>query len=136
MKKIILVMSLFFAFSSFARPASYVCTIAENPSKAALVAGEYFKLSVEDSFGINANFQYSFHIESSYLGTCEGSGKENTHPLAEGYAGMASMGGANCAADGFDIFVSSGITNGKQPSLIQVDVESEAVYYSCTKINK
>ena len=136
MKKIILITSLFFACSGYANSASYVCTVTANPSRSALVAGEYFKMSVDDNFGINANFKYPVQVESSYLGTCDGDGKENRHPLAEGYAGAASIGGAKCAADGFDIFVSAGITNGKQSSLIQVNVGSEAVDYTCTKLGK
>lgn len=136
MKKVILMTSFFLANSSFAKATSYVCTALENPSKSALVAGEYFKMSVDENFGINANFHYPIIVESSYLGICEGNGEENTNPLAKGYAGMMSIGGAKCAADGFEIFASAGITSAKRSGLIQVDVGSEAVSYGCLKIGK
>ena len=135
MKKVILVTALFFSCSSFATITSYVCTVTENPSNTALVAGKSFVMSVDGNFGINANFTYPVQIESSYLGRCSGSGSENNHPLAEGFAGTATLGGSQCAADGFDIFVSAGITNENKHGLIQVDAGSESVFYSCTQIN-
>lgn len=114
---------------SFAKPSSYVCAVSANPSKTALVAGEYFKVSTDDNFGINVNYKYPVQIESSYLGNCEGIGSQNTNPLAEGYNGAVSIGGPQCVADGFDVFVSSGIG-----SLIQVNTGDEAVSYNCIKI--
>lgn len=129
MKKIILILSCLFTSISFAKPSSYVCAVSANPSKTALVAGEHFKMSTDDNFGINANYKYQVQIESSYLGNCEGTGSQNVNPLAEGYNGAVSIGGAECAADGFDIFVSSGVG-----SLIQINTGDEAVSYNCLKI--
>ena len=129
MKKIVLLSALLIANSSFAKTASYVCTVVKNTSKTALVAGEYFKMTTDDNFGINANFQYPVQVESPYLDLCKGTGTANTHPLAQGYAGMVSIGGSECAADGFDIFISAGVVG-----VIQVEVESEEVSYSCIKI--
>lgn len=129
MTKIIFILSCLYTSWSLAKATSYVCTVDSNPSRTALVAGEYFKMSTDDNFGINVNYSYPVKIESSYLGTCDGIGSENNHPLAEGYNGTISIGGSKCAADGFDIFVSPGIG-----SLIQVDTGDEAVFYSCVKI--
>lgn len=134
MKVLILFFAVAMAQASFANAADYVCSEFENKNQTALVAGRQFQLIVDQNFGMNANFDYPIRISSAYLGTCDGVGTENTHPMAEGYAGMTSVGGANCAADGFDVFMSAGIAPGNRPGLIQVDVGSDEVSYSCSKV--
>lgn len=129
MKKIVLITTMLFASVSFAQPVAYVCTVISNPSKTALVAGDHFKMLVDDSFGINTNYNYPIRLESAYLGICEGNGSENNNPLAEGWTGSASVSGTKCAADGFEVFTSAGIIR-----LIQINEGSEAVFYSCKKI--
>jgi len=128
MKAVMLLLISVFSASSFASSSTFKCSLESNPHHTALVAGESFEISTDDGFGYNGFFQNKVVIKSEYLCLCEGIGAENMNPLAEGPAGVATVTGSQCAADGFDVYLSSGVSG-----IVQVGTEAESIYYSCSK---
>lgn len=114
--------------SSFAGTSTFECSMDSNPNRAALVAGEKFQITTNSDFGYNAYYQHNVVVQSEYLGTCDGVGTENMNPIAEGFSGAASVTGSECAADGFDIYMSPGLRG-----IIQVGSGEEAVFYNCSE---
>lgn len=135
MKIVLSVVLTMIALTTRAAQVSYLCSLDQNKSKTALVAGNYFKMSFDDDLGINNNFEgLEINIKSGYLGSCAGISHENNFPLAQGSIISSEISGEACAADGFDLFLSGNMGNRNQ-ALIQVNSGPEEVFYNCHKIH-
>ncbi|GIL17352.1 MAG: hypothetical protein BroJett040_11030 [Oligoflexia bacterium] len=128
-KSILFAVSLFISVHATAQTVTYTCISTEHILNRPLVAGKEFQITLEKGFGSN-NFYSKVLIQSDFLGSCTGQGKENDNPLAQKYSGTAEIAGTHCAADGFDIYIPESLTF-RKVDYIQVNQPPDDILYAC-----